>query len=43
VLNFDDFHQYLRIWMTSGWKQPSPINPDLRLNRIKSSVKSNPD
>jgi len=29
--------------MTSDWKQPSSVNPDLRLNRIKSSVKSNPD
>jgi len=29
--------------MTSGQKQPSSVNPDLRLNRIKSSVKSNPD
>jgi len=27
----------------SGWKQPSSVNPDLRLNRIKSWVKSNPD
>jgi len=24
-------------------KQPSSVDPDLRLNRIKSSVKSNPD
>jgi len=29
--------------MTSGNKQPSSVNPDLRLNRRKSSVKSNPD
>jgi len=29
--------------MTSGYKQPSSVNPDLRLNRIKSSIKSNPD
>jgi len=24
-------------------ENPSSVNPDLRLNRIKSSVKSNPD
>jgi len=24
-------------------EKPSPVNPDLRLNRIKSSVTSNPD
>jgi len=29
--------------MTSGYKQPSSVNLDLCLNRIKSSVKSNPD
>jgi len=29
--------------MTSGKKQPSAVNPDLSLNRIKSSVKSKPD
>jgi len=29
--------------MTSGKKQSSSVNPDLRLNRIKSSFKSNPD
>jgi len=29
--------------MTTGWKQPFSVNPDLRLNRIKSSVKSNLD
>jgi len=27
--------------MTSGKKQPSLLNPDLRLNRMKSLVKSN--
>jgi len=27
----------------SGYKQSSSSNPDLRLNRIKSSVKLNPD
>ena len=29
--------------MMSSYKQPPSHNPDLRLNRIKSSVKSNPD
>jgi len=29
--------------MTSGWKQRFSVNPDLSLNWIKSSVKSNPD
>jgi len=29
--------------MTSGLKQPSSVNLDLRLNGLKSSVKSNPD
>jgi len=29
--------------MTSSQKQPSSVNPDLRLNWIKSLVKSNPD
>jgi len=29
--------------MPSGQKQPSSVNPDLRRNRIKLSVISNPD
>jgi len=29
--------------MTSGKKPQSSVNPDLRLNRTKLSVKSNPD
>ena len=30
-------------WEPMGQKQPSSVIPDLRLNRIKSSVQSNPD
>jgi len=43
VFNLSNFHQYLKIYMTSSCKQRSSVNPDLRLNRIKSSVKSNAD
>jgi len=43
VFNLSNFHRYLSTWMTSGSKQPFSVNPDLRLNRIRSSVKLNPD
>jgi len=44
VFNFSDFspiYQYFDDVRQK--KQPSSVNPDLRLNRIKSSVKLNPD
>jgi len=43
VFTLSGFQRHLSTWMMSGWKQSSSVNPDLRLNRIKSSVKSNPD